>query len=223
MASIDDINRMIELDGGVDWCASQHHKLGWRFSEPSEEEIKEFNQNFPIDYWGKFLIDAYAGTTCFKLNSGLRQERWIDADEFCQLYKFHLNESLDEIQTYDKKTVWRWSNIPEEAFEFLKDYEGQKIMIPHFLSTSNYKNSGYGTFFEIETCENSNGRYIAKIVAKLPEAEILFKSNTVFEINSSDDDTIYMTEIKSDEYDLVFYENFWNDEMPYSVYQKLNE
>ncbi len=214
---------MIELDGGVDWCASQYRKLGWRFTEPSDEEIEEFNQNSPIDYWSKFLIDAYAGATCFKLNKGLREERWIDADEFCQLYKFHLNESLDEIQSQDNQTVWRWLNLPDEAFEFLKDYEGQKIMIPHFLSTSNYKNSGYSTFFEIETCEDSNGRYIAEIVDKLHEGEILFKSNTVFEVNSSDDDTIYMTEVKSAEYDLILHENFWNDIMPYSVHQKLNE
>jgi hypothetical protein len=222
MVSIDDIKRLIALDGGVDRCVSQYQKLGWRFYEPSREEIEEFNQRSSVDYCSKILIDAYAGATCFKLNSGLREERWIKADEFCLLYKFHLNESLDKIDSHDNQKVWRRLNIPNEAFDFLRTYVCHKIMIPQFLSTSNYKNSAYSSFFEIETCENSNGRYIAEIVDKLSEGEILFKSNTVFEINSCDSDTIYMTEVKSDEYDLVLYENYWKNEMPNSVYKKLH-
>nr|WP_290939958.1 ADP-ribosyltransferase [Haliscomenobacter sp.] len=147
----------------------------------------------------------------------------MEADEFCQKYKFHLNESLDEVPTHDNQTVWRWLNIPDEGFDFLKKFVGKIIVVPCFLSTSDYKNSGYSTFFEIKTCTNSNGRYVAKIADKLSEGEILFKSNTYFKIDSFDKDTIYMTEVKASDYDLILYENFWDNLIPQSVYEKLNE
>ena len=209
MATIDDIKYMIELDGGVVHDVSQHLRLGWRFVEPSKEEIEEFNTNSSINYWSKFLIDAYAGTTCFRVNSELRNQHSAEPDEFCQLYKFHLNQSLDELPAHENQTVWRWVSMSDEGINFLKNNVGKKVMFPHFLSTSDYKNLGYSSFFEIKTCENSNARYIAEVVNKLSEREVLFKSNTVLKIDSSSQHAIYLTEVRTDEYDLVLHQNFW--------------
>lgn len=134
MATLEDIKKMIELEGGIDSCANAHDKLGWKFREPTRKKLDNFNKVSSIDYWSHFLLEAYTATSCFKLNEGLRTEKWIELNEFCKLYEYHLNESLNEVESYDNQTVWRWSTS-ELGFDYLKDYVGKKIMIPQFLST----------------------------------------------------------------------------------------
>ncbi|MBK9492295.1 MAG: hypothetical protein IPO07_28530 [Haliscomenobacter sp.] len=59
MPSFEDVLKLIELDGGVVFDNSQYKKLGWKFSEPSIEEIEDFNNVSSVNYWSKFLITAY--------------------------------------------------------------------------------------------------------------------------------------------------------------------
>lgn len=208
MADFKDIQDLIKLDGGVVSGPGNFRKFGWSFRMPTRDEIDEIEKKYGLDYWDRHLIVKYAGASCFKLNLGLRGGR--EKDEFCIKYESLLNKSLDQLESYDNQIVYRWLSIPDEAFHFLKKKVGLKVLVPNFLSTSNYKNKGYSTFYKISTTKNSNGYYIGDIVEKQSEKEILFKSNTVFQITGFDGDSIYMDEIKSHDYDLILSERFWN-------------
>ncbi len=210
MPSLADIKELIELDGGIVSDISQHRKIGCQFREPSKDEITGIEKKYGICYWSRFLIVRYAGTVCSRLNNGLRNEGKQINDKFCQKYKIYLNQSLDEISSHNDQTVWRWIDKPE-IISYLKKCVGMKIMIPQFLSTSTYKNEANTAFFKIKTCQNSNGKYIAEIVNKPAEREVLFKSNTVFEILGYKHDTVVMQEKKSEKYDLNLGENFWEN------------
>ncbi|GJM16900.1 MAG: hypothetical protein DHS20C13_22270 [Thermodesulfobacteriota bacterium] len=218
--------RLIDLEEKENPNILDHKKFGWLLSRQSDEEKLELENTYKLSYWSRYLLACYAGLSYEYLNQGLRYEKWIPCTDFCREYKFYLNKVLDDLPSYNSETVWRWVVIEEEGFEYLKNFVGKTIMTPQFLSTSTYKNeSGYQRFFRIETQKsNSSAKYICPILgkSKASEKEVLFKSNTVFEIIDYDNDTIYMKEYFSEKGSLILYEYFWNDNLiPYEIGVKL--
>ncbi len=88
MPSTEDIEDLIYLDGGFVTGISEYRRLGWRVAIPTDQEILEFNEENVIDYWSNFLINRYAGASCFRVNEELR--KGIE-EEFPVKFRTHLN------------------------------------------------------------------------------------------------------------------------------------
>lgn len=180
--------------------------LGFRYDKTQQEDIERKHN---ISFGAYCLLGSYAGRGCFQLNEQLRQDKWVRCDEAIQLYANLLNRALDELSGFNNNVCYRWSNLNEEGYEYLKRFVGKIIMIPQFWSTSFRKLPASEQFFEIHTDKSSNGRYISRIVRKPSEEEILFKPCTLFEFIDYDKDTIYFEEVKAEKYDLSLHEYFW--------------
>ena len=214
MISLNDIKELIELENKYRQGGHHHEYLRNQFKLPDDNDQHNSIEQYGCSYWAKFLITMNAGT-CHYTNARLREEKWLKCDQFVAKYKVLLNQALDEIKSYNDQTVWRWVNFEEEGFQYLKNFKGQKIMFPEFLSTSKYRNTAYPTFLKISTSTTkSNGKHIGIIVNKeLAEQEVLFKSNSCFLIIRIEDNVIHVKEIESDDIDLILYQNFWYEVM----------
>lgn len=193
--------------------------LGFRYDKTQQEDIERKHN---ISFGAYCLLGSYAGRGCFQLNEQLRQDKWVRCDEAILVYANLLNRALDELSGFNNNVCFRWSNLDENGFEYLKKSTGKTILMPQFWSTGYRKLPASDQFFEIHTGKKSNGRYISRIVGKPSEEEILFKSHTLFEVIDSDSDTIYLDEAEGDNFDFSLHEYFWK-EKTYSerVFKKL--
>lgn len=192
------------------------HKEDFRVSHPfGKQKREEIDKKLDVSYGACRALASYAGRGCVGLNEQMREERWLVADKAIQVYKDLVHRGLDELPEYNNEICYRWSNLPEEGFEYLKKYVGKVILIPQFWSTSKWNKSEESMFFKIQTSNSSNARDIEEVVNKPSEKEILFKPNTRFKILSCYEDRIHLEEVDQKEYDLALYYRFW-EENPYS-------
>jgi ADP-ribosyltransferase exoenzyme len=211
MISVTNIIDLIDLDGGILINKSDEKRLGFQFSKPTPDKIIEIEKKFGVSYAAHFLLSSYAGLSSYSLNTYLLEQNKIGGfNIFQNRFAVYLNESLDELPSLNNTVVWRWLTGSEcDGFEFLKKNKGKSIKIPHFLSTSTFKKKGNKQYFEIKTSSNSKGKFIANIVGRPIESEVLFKKNLILKITGYDKDTIYMEELNDSEPDIVLYKDYW--------------
>jgi hypothetical protein len=148
--------------------------------------------NFP-------LTNKYAGFSSNTYNAGLRGNPTaanLKSEE-------ELNLELDKLESYANKTAYAHDTHTRIPFNILSKWYlkriGQIVEFPNFLSSSNYKWAGQNdTVYEIQTSDKSKSRYISNVVGKPSEQEVLFKSYSLFQIQSVDDETstIYLKEVE---------------------------
>jgi len=179
---------------------------GFWFNDKQKQEIEE---KYNISIGGYCILGSYAGKGCFVVNDQLRKD---NCNEVIFLYHDYLVIALDELPKYNAQDCYRWSNLDEKGYLFLKRFKGSKILMPQFWSTSIYKRKASDYFFQIKTSQDSNSRFIGSIVDKPSEGEVLFKAHTVFRIESYNDDTIFLTEMENhSDYDLFLCHEFWEN------------
>jgi ADP-ribosyltransferase exoenzyme len=190
---------------------NEKEKLGFRFSKPTPDKISEVEKKFDVSFAAHFLLSRYAGLSSYSLNTYLLEQNKIGGFSIIQnRFAEYLNESLNELPSLNNTSVWRWLAGSEcDGFEFLKKNKGKIIKIPHFLSTSTFKNKAYKQYFEIKTSSESKGKFIAEVVERPAEREVLFKTNLILKITGYDEDTIYMEELNDSEYEIVLCKNYW--------------
>lgn len=183
--------------------ADELGKGSW-YNERQQSEIEERHD---VSIGAYCVLGSFAGRGCFEVNKQLRADKWVEP---IFIYHDFLIRALDELPSFDYEECYRWSNIDEDGFKFLKKFKGKRILMPQFWSTSKHNRCGETTFFKITTNKKSNSRYIGEIVGKLNEQEVLFKAHTVFRIDSIGEDTIYLSEMENySNYDLFLCEHFW--------------
>ena len=150
-----------------------------------------------------FYILAYTGSSSRWLNSDLRNN--VVVRNVCkQLYIDNLNNSLDKVAPFNNGIVYHMDSPSAEDVEILDWFEskiGRKFKIPFFLSTSkeDYKNSPI--VWEIETLKKeSYGKDISNITNNKYEYEVLFRTESCFEIKrvNREKQYIYLKEVEAD-------------------------
>jgi hypothetical protein len=212
MISITNIIDLIDLErSSLISKFDNKESLGFRFSNPTPIEIIDIEKKFGVSYAAHFLLSRYSGLSSYSLNTYLIEQNKIGGFNIIQnRFAVYLNESLDELPSYNNIIVWRWLTGSEcGGFEFLKKNKGKIIKMPHFLSTSTFKKKGNKQYFEIKTSSKSKGKFIANIVGRPIESEVLFKTNLILKITGYDKDTIYMEELNDSEPDIVLYKDYW--------------
>jgi ADP-ribosyltransferase exoenzyme len=212
MISLINIIDLIDLDKSI--LINRFDKkesLGFRFSNPTPNEIIEIEKKFGVSYAAHFLLSIYAGLSSTSLNTYLLEQNKIGGFNIIQnRFAIYLNESLDELLSLNNTVVWRWLTGSEcGGFEFLKKNKEKFIKMPHFLSTSTFKKKGNKQYFEIKTSSKSKGKFIADIVERLAEREVLFKTDLILKITGYDDNTIYMEELDDSKPDIVLHKDYW--------------
>ena len=207
MVKKNELEGLINLDGGVCSGINQVDRIGWNYEGLNKLDLDSFLEENGYSYDSKFLLGSYAGTSCLRINSYLRSQKG-KGDPILDEYERLLVKALDELPTYDGQLCYRWVSLPNEAIDFLSNLSGVVVQIPQFWSTSKFRNdAGYETTFVIGTLEETNSRYIADVVGKT-EGEVLFKPNTNFRIIGINEGELYFKETKSDS-ELVLSEKFW--------------
>ena len=199
---------LIELDGGIPETEfPQPDRIGWKY-EPSSAKQREIESKYGISYWSYFFLHAYTWTLNYRLNEALRKQNTSSLSELYKKCETCLNELLDDMLPFEHQKVIRWTYLTNnKGANLLKDYIGKSILRPDFTNASKHPNPSHDYFFHINTCKDSNCKDIEPIVKK--EEHVLFKSRTVFRINSCEQNVFHLEEIKSDEWDLELVENFW--------------
>ena len=116
-----------------------------------------------------------------------------------------LNQALDKLPSY-KNDVWRgvhFDNEKDFGDFFNSLYEGQTISRPTFTSTSTSRQlaESFATaddFGALVKIESKNGKWLNGLSAVEDEMEVLFKSDTLFEIKKIETISIY--DIREDIY-----------------------
>lgn len=155
------------------------------------------------------LLLSYTGHGYMVLNEQLMETNLVPCDQPIQVYADLLIRALDMLPKFNNNTCYRNTGLDSNAFNYLKKRKGGVIMIPYFCSTSFVRTGNVGNYFEIHTDNLSDGHYIGNFVERPVEQEILFKPNTCFEIIDYDRQTIYLEEVKAEQYDLALYYSFW--------------
>lgn len=202
----EELENLIEMDGGICYGYANVDKIGWNYERKNNADYEKFYYDFEYSYGAKFILGSYAGTSCRRVNLYLR-DCGSKRNELLEEYKRLLNISLDELPSFNEKLCYRWVSIPDEAINYLKQKIGLIIKIPQFWSTSNFRNEGYETNFVIGVSNDTSARYIADIVKKT-EGEVLFKSGTNFIVFGFNEGDLYFKETKEPHH-LVLCENFW--------------
>jgi hypothetical protein len=201
---------LILIEGGPSSGPNSVYKIGWNYKSINEEDENKFLEDRGYSYWSHLTLNAYAGTSCFRINKFLRCSNDEDQiDEAIKVSVHLLNEALNELPEANSIECYRWVSLPKEAIEYLCNLKGKIISFPQFLSTSDFINyDGYESFMKIKTLnDGSNARRIMEVVNK-SEGEILFKSGTRFEVTSCENEFILLSETKK-ECDMILSENFW--------------
>lgn len=219
----EDLEALIELEKNtISRCKDSygdHNCIGFEFVKLNRKEQFEFFNMNKITYEKKFILEAFTRTSCFELNSQLRERDIVPPEPFFLNYEKYLNNVLDELESYSNKIVWRW-HVPELGLNFLKNKTDNIIQFPEFKSTS-VKTKHNTTLFKINTSRNSNGKLIYKYLDKAnadAEQEVLFKSMTKFKIMNSNERIIELKELDNQykNIDIFMHNEYWEEERVYS-------
>lgn len=144
------------------------------------------------------LIYSYTSSNSYWINSELRKFGQNKCE--CKSKVSNLiNLGLSKIPSFSSEIVYRMEpdNIYEtkEVKDWYNNNIGRKIFAPFFLSTSkeNWKNREI--IIKINTSPKSKGRNLSEIGIDTSEKEVLFNTNTFFEIINVNEKYIELNEV----------------------------
>jgi len=149
------------------------------------------------------IISGYADFIASNLNSQLRDIN-CKRDPAYMLYENLLNKSLDKLEPFSNSTVYvmyQSNGDMDKLNLWFENRINETIQFPNFLSSSKDKWDDYGFYLQIQSSNNSCGKFIAPLTDKEDlEQEVTFKSNSKFKIESVnvDENTIYLSEIEQE-------------------------
>lgn len=151
-------------------------------SNERQRDFNDFVNVHSLNSYDVSLIRNYSGLAYDSINSMLRKFNAKRSDS-ALMYEYLLNTSLAKIKPYnDTAYVDFHGAYNEQIFDWFSRRINNSVQFPNFLSASNYKWKDKCLYLEIHTAVNSRGKYIAPISNVLSEQEVLFMSNSKFQI-----------------------------------------
>lgn len=152
-----------------------------------------------LNYYEAILISSYADFMASDVNGSLRSLDVCRKEHI--LFEDLLNRALEKMQPESNSTVYvMFSSCDEEEiiYQWWENRIGESIQFPNFLSSSRRKWEDHGFYLEIQTTDDSSGKYIGSLTNKEKlEEEVTFISNTSFVIKKVDrsSQAIYLAEL----------------------------